>query len=908
MDEQPTASCPGDETLAAMLGGVLEVTERAEVERHIDRCGACRRLVVMLARDGLKPPSGRRWGRYVEIDVLGQGAMADVVLARDTVLEREVAIKLVAGTCDARAAERLRREAQALAQLDHPNIVPVYDVGVEDGALYLAMQRVRGQTLQAWLETGPGIDAIVTAFVGAARGLAAAHAADLVHRDVKPTNIMIDETGTARVLDFGLVAVRAVPDGASTDEGSDEPPLGLTRRGTAVGTPLYMAPEQHRGEDATARSDQFSLCVALYEALYGRLPFRGETVRQLHADKERGLGEQPVHPGVGRSLRRALLRGLSPDPAARWPSLKALVDALQPRARPRAPVVLAGVAAALLTTVVLAPPPEPTCGRELAEVYDARAQRRLAAALASDPASARITARLETWVDEWDAAYGEVCEGPTERLEARTQCLNDRARDLQAMLAVADDAEPERVARLAWGLPPVGPCRTRTDPAAEVPEHLAAEVAELRAELARAKALGIAGDWSAATTQHGDIRQRAEALGYAPLVSEATYAHATAMMTEQQGPAARRELKNAFFVARRHGDDRTAARAASRLVLPAIKAGDSAEADTWIGHAEAAASRHPDPETAAAVMNALAIRAQSRARWAEALTLAHHGRLLAQLDEGPESPAAVRHLFAIADIQLGAGEMDDAIAIMEEVARVEEAALGPDHPVLGHTLGNLGLLLGEAGRPELSLQTAGRGIAILEAALGAQHLEAGRYTDVMATALSDLGRFEEALDWIERGIAIMGGHHGMDDDYVLGLRYNRASILLELSRLSEAADELSAIIVRRETELGPDHTTLGGPLGALGRVRVAQGRADDAVELHRRALRIERAAYDDQHHFVSMARTNLAESLVAAEQPELARPLLQRARAGYVATRGADTPAVREIDALLAGLPPPASP
>ncbi|MFY0580423.1 serine/threonine-protein kinase [Cystobacter fuscus] len=240
---------------------------------------------------------GTALDRYVVLEPLGQGGMGMVYAAYDSVLDRKVALKLlppgdVDGDTEMTSGRaRLLREAQAMARLSHPNVVAVYDVHQHGLQVFMAMELVEGQTLLQWQrQQKRGWKEILAAFLSAGRGLAAAHAAGLVHRDFKPTNVLVGKDGRVRVTDFGLARTHnAPPEEPSEPEPSpgtrDTSPvkahsmleLELTQRGAVLGTPAYMAPEQFRGAAADARSDQFSFAVSLWEALYGERPFEGTT-------------------------------------------------------------------------------------------------------------------------------------------------------------------------------------------------------------------------------------------------------------------------------------------------------------------------------------------------------------------------------------------------------------------------------------------------------------------------------------------------------------------------------------------------------------------------------------------------------------------------------------------------------
>jgi hypothetical protein len=279
------------------------------------------------------PAPGDTVGRFQVDALLGRGGMSVVVSALDPRLGRRVAIKLVGPGGDASAANELRarlmREARAMAQLRHPNVVAIYEVGEHRGHVFLAMELLTGGTLGAEVRRlrAAGLAdwrRVVSLFSGAARGLIAAHQAGLVHRDFKPDNVLIDADGRVAVADFGLVGDVGV---ASREVGPDVPLAEpLTRASIVVGTPAYMAPEQQRAEPIDARADQFAFCVSLYEALYGELPFRGET-RNDYLDAVAGgvLRPPPALARVPAWLHAVLTRGLAVRPEDRWPSMEALL-------------------------------------------------------------------------------------------------------------------------------------------------------------------------------------------------------------------------------------------------------------------------------------------------------------------------------------------------------------------------------------------------------------------------------------------------------------------------------------------------------------------------------------------------------------------------------------------------------
>ncbi|PRQ07830.1 Serine/threonine-protein kinase StkP [Enhygromyxa salina] len=413
--------------------------------------------------------------RYSVEQTLGRGAMGEVHLAHDRRLERQVALKVVraSSTVDpAMLQARLEREALALARVDHQNVIKIHDVGSHAGQTYFTMQFVPGPTLREWQrEPTRGRAELLDAYLQAARGLAAAHAVGVVHRDFKPDNVIVGADGLVRVLDFGIAAalrtelspvaalersrefeptLTQAPTradqaaGATLDAGRSTSTLDtaraqlpqMTRAGTLLGTLPYMSSEQLEGRSADARSDQFGFCVAMWEALTGARPFEGRTVSSLQAGMKAGPSGAEALP---RWLRPLLIRGLAGDPGDRWPSMNALIDALE-RGRGRGRRLALGLglgsslAAALVLGRVLSPapelPPAETCEDFIAQLDRAwgPTQRRAFSVHAGvDPtATAYAIATLDELAAAWKLAAAATCEGeaaPATHATARA-CLD----------------------------------------------------------------------------------------------------------------------------------------------------------------------------------------------------------------------------------------------------------------------------------------------------------------------------------------------------------------------------------------------------------------------------------------------------------------------------------------------------
>jgi serine/threonine protein kinase len=396
---RPERRCIGENTIAQIVEEGLDAPglDAAGIEEHVAECSACLGAVELALRSSHAPTlaaadetpeprpdltAGTTVGRYVIVEKLGSGGMGTVYSARDPALGRRVALKLLRVDLSLRGETtqlraRLLREAQAMAKLSHPDVVTVYDVGTHEDQLFIAMELVLGGTLRQWCRAGArSWREVAAAYARAGRGLAAAHAAGLVHRDFKPDNVLIGVDQRVRVTDFGLARGLQESEGSTaempTSSAERASPLralagALTRSGAILGTPAYMAPEQLRGQAADPRSDVFSFCVSLYEGLYGVRPYAGRNILELLAAIDAQAITPPLAAQVPARIRRALLLGLRASPAERHGSLDPILEALDRalagssrRGRWRAAsAVVAGLGVAAGLAIWVRPRPQP---------------------------------------------------------------------------------------------------------------------------------------------------------------------------------------------------------------------------------------------------------------------------------------------------------------------------------------------------------------------------------------------------------------------------------------------------------------------------------------------------------------------------------------------------------------------
>ena len=414
---------------------------------------------------------GSQLGKYKLERVLGEGGMGVVWAAEDPDLERAVAIKVLKyAQAAVQLRQRLLREARAMAKLKHPNVLTVYEVGTSGERDYIAMELVDGQSLDVWFKHATA-DERWTAIMAAGRGLAAAHAAGVVHRDFKPHNVLRSRDGRVLVTDFGLArglvgdadspavgVVKGLPDPAISpyDEtltpnvqgaaaksesgaGIDTP---LTQTGALIGTPAYMAPEQYVGTAPDPRTDQFAFCVTVWQALTGERPFKGQTLDEMRQSANAGVAHiQAKMPGA---IRGVLARGLDPDAKKRWPSLEELLDALEDaRMKPVRRRRLAFAAFAMVMAVVLFV----TMNRTSEHVQTSCDDPDRVFDEASSPAKnlGPVSTAFDDYGKRWVESYRLACKLPKGRTRtARINCLEGTRDDVSALALVVHDAPPKQ--------------------------------------------------------------------------------------------------------------------------------------------------------------------------------------------------------------------------------------------------------------------------------------------------------------------------------------------------------------------------------------------------------------------------------------------------------------------------------
>jgi len=889
----------------ATTDGPLESDAAQALEGLHDDVDFARTQASVLQRIFGGPREPTRVGRFDILGSVGDGAMGRVYTAYDPELDRTVALKLIrhAGldkTDALQRQERLVREAKALAQLSHANVISVHEVGQWKGDAFIVMAYVPGPNLRQWIAARcPSTAERLAMLISAGRGLAAAHQAKLIHRDIKPENIVVAGPGHAVVLDFG-VAVAA--DGPATTtlsdlgEGpdADVPEARLTQTGAAVGTPAYMAPEHQRLGIADERSDQYSFCLTLYEAITGDRP----TVTPSGACTTTWprSGAQ-----LGRARQEAVERGLARDPNDRWPSVAALLDALEhDRRHTKKRAFAAGLVLTGLAGIYLAQRPTALLPCDAGESVTAVWNDERAAAVQDNLAgldvpyaehvSQRVVDGLGTWSEHWKQERVRACEDRRAQLSSVVmhdkwvRCLDRRAKEVDALVtawtqsqtdpkvlthalaAVRTLKSPELCGDSSWMAADVEPPPTAAH---------AAQVEQLRERLDTAAASMASGRFDEALGQARAVAAEARPLDYAPLLAEALFLLGRAHGLAGDWSAGEAPLLEAHLGAVASSHDQLAPEIATELVFfvgyyggradeglawARTAASEAQRLDgTWPGGARLLRNRavvhNRRGEFALAIElldKAIALNPAGRAnydlnrghafsdlgRYEDARSAYESALAVTRKDLGDAHPNVGRHLHSLGGLFDSKGDFEEAANYFRLAVDNRELSLGPDHPNTAQSRLMLGAAHYQLGNTEMALDLQRDAMRSVSRNLGAAHPQVAPFHSNLGNTLSALGRFEEAERHHRQALAIMVKEKG-EDNPSLAIAYNNlGSVAMSREDFSGAVEHFTRGLVLREKAFGLDNPRLVFSLSGLGRSERELGHLARAAEHYARIIQL----------------------------------------------------------------------
>ncbi len=878
------------------------------------------------------PEDGRppRIGRYLIVDELGRGGMGVVYAAYDPELDRKVAIKLLLGKGrDPDAKARMLREAQSMARLSHAHVVHVHDVGTTDeGAVFIAMEYIQGHTLGQWITASPrSLTEILSIFRQAGEGLAAAHAVELIHRDFKPDNVLLTAEGEAKISDFGLarpVAIEAAealppappPDpkiAATEDTPNDNASTVLTQTGTILGTPAYMAPEQHLGQQADARSDQYSFCVTLFEALYGHRPFNGKSIGELRLRVLGGQLEEPSPTaGVPRWIFPILARGLHVDPARRWPTISDLLHALDSdpqRTRRRwffgaglAVLVSAGIffaqhsrTAQVESAVLACTAPE----RALDDYWRGeRPKIRKAIVAVSTPGVQRMATlvddALTSFVDSWRQTQQQTCEAALrhetltdEMLALRQTCLDrqqDRVESVIELFEDADHALLGHMNELLSTLPRPEHCTDFRTLArignSDTNEPLGAAIEALRRRLFRVQAELEAGRYREGETHIKPLLEEATALGDREFLAQVRLAYGRLATENGDLDEALVSYLDSLREALSIGAEHLAARIANHLTYhTGYYQGKNAEAMRWSVVAAGLVERTGDNDLLLQHLNYLGTIQTLSGDYTTALATYDRARVISkEVGVTPHDEAALANNRGIILTYLG--RKQEAKQQHEHALALITQWYGDQHPDVALTSNSLGAVLVSEGELTRALENFERALAIQERMLTAHHPHLALTLINLASVYSELGDQERALSIAHRAQAILKAI-GFDEsvfngytELVLGDAYLRRGDPQGRAHLDRSIEIL-------ETSLGPKHVHLSLPLLSLAEVAFSAGDMDLASAHLRRIIQLQKDSQEISKSDQLRVRVLKARLLAESGDREQALRLLRAAEASY---------------------------
>lgn len=827
--------CPNDEDLVALASGRVAEQTRTALLAHVDRCTTCRKVVADLVRDslatGTEPPPampfaatvpapgelahvgrtlvlrqvGDHVGRFRIRSVIGRGGMSVVYRATDPTLQRDVALKFMLPGPGGN--ETLVREARTLAQLDHPNIARIYEVGEIDGDVFAAVELVEGVTLRQWAKTPRPMAEHIRHFAAAARAIAYAHRQGVIHRDLKPDNLLIGDAGALRVVDFGL----------ATDDRSSK----------GAGTPAYMAPEQLEGRPASPSSDQYSLCATFYEAIIGARP--GDVA------SSKASATFPPHATLPRWLADVLRRGLRSHPAERYAGMHALERALergQHRHRATAWAIALPLCAVTAGWLALRPSEVDQCRRGSAAVEDdwSRSRGRIAHRFASTAPefgadSFRAIARaVDGYATRWNAMHTDVCTARSELSETRftkmLSCLDMRRSQVAAafdLLGQADRAMIERSPRLIASLAPLTECATAqidSTPPPSMEDQV--EVHAIRSELPSIEAQRWAGQYRRGLERAQALAVRVQRVRHEPTHNEVELLLGQLLAAAAREQEAEPHLAKALYGSIAAQQQRVAARAALTLIgtYTALKKHD--HADAAVRHTEAA------------------IRA-----------IGGDTQLDGELHNG------------IGNLRYEQGRLADAEAAFRRTIAASWTPPG-DVPSQAAALSNLAMVLADQGKLSQAESALAAAVELVESSLADSHPYLASIWTNQGAVASARGDHQAAEQLYRRAWQHARASYGDRAEQTLDARFNAIVATQQIHNSAEVERALQQLLEDQQTSLGATHPSVARTWNSLGVIADRAGRPHDAAAAFDRTLAIYKNLFAAPHPKIAFTELNIA--------------------------------------------------
>lgn len=938
--------CIEEEKLVAFVQNKLTIAHAEEVERHLDACTSCRSLLVGIIDHSLvdRPefdaidspesppfiaesdphqedletpektgsanpkqpplpallPTGTRRGRYILLEPIGWGGMGVVYAAFDPELNRKVALKLLRlefteGTLANELKSRLLREAQAMARFSHPHVVRIYDVGSVDDRIFIAMEFIEGLNLRQWLNHNTSTThQILSFFVQAGEGLAAAHEEDLVHRDFKPDNILIGKNGSVSITDFGLVQSNVIQEAGGISSLMDresqaiqkDKPQFLTRAGSLIGTLPYMAPEQLRSQTVDARSDQFSFCVALYESLCGERPFPGKDTQTLLAQIKTGPKTPETSKEIAPWLWSMLQRGLAPHPDDRYPSMNALLEELHHAVTPPAtlksqPLLVAGLGMLMglfvLVLLYAIQPQKPNCQdgtTKLSNVWNEEKQQSMQKAFLKiqrqyAPVVWRDTkAVLDRYSRQWVETYTKTCQAThvlgeqSERLlDLRMMCLTRRLQDFKALVDVLGNANERvllRASGATLGLDSLQECRrtqktidTSPPPSSPKDRDLLKQV---EGKLSRVNALRLSGLFRQSEQLAKTLDEPVQRLQYLPLTARVSYVVGKTWMEMGRWKAAVASMRKASVAAIQSEDDRTTALSWIGLMQSHIFQSQFREANEYKYLIKPLLSRIKNSQKLRlSYQILLGYWYDQKGSYKKAISTYQHAiQLLDQtIAQKSNKSYELDGLNVIASKLYNnagtaaskSGKYKYAHQLFKKSLLFKKKYMAPSHPSVGLTLGNLGQLLREMGQWKQAMVYFKRSYQIKEKGLRSNHPWLAADLSGIASIQHQQKKYKQALQTYKKVFTILEKNFPSTHVFVGLIHNNVGNVYLDMKLWGLAVNHYNKALKVFQKGQGLKHQNVGMVWERLG------------------ALYAQRKMFNKAWHYYQKAEANLKQSV-----------------------------------------------